>query len=639
MIGENPNNGFLNQFPYSDYHEMNLDWILKSVKKIYTNMEDFTASNEVTYKGIWSITQQYENNDIVLDQVRGYMMISIKPVPAGIDILNEDYWIPVSPFRVDVEFDNTSYNAICNKTVTDKFAEVDSDISDNTTAIENEATAREDADDILDGKISANTDAITDEATARSGADAILDGKISDNADAIASNAAAIADETAARTSADVAINARIDNIVALPEGSTQGDAELMDIRVGANGVTYDSAGDAVRGQFDVLNGYLSDIENGKLIENKVIRPYHTSFIDSVFQYIDNSAAVEDEIYNYTSNNIVTVSASGYARLPAFEIPAGDYTFSIYNVFATQSYVKLGDGTVSSIKDYVEAPGSLWQGDISFEETVTLYLSTSSSWHLLELFNKNNFITPKANMTERKIYYAKFNDEVDVVGSISDTYNEYAFVKDNCLTMNNDHLNINTSAAKYVKVDMGSDVTMIKCRAKFKTASTNENVTLISTKRNTTANVQDIVQGSIHVNFLGSGCIVEIYDNSVRTQLASYDVIFNMDEEVEFGWSLAGDTMTVYLQDGTTRQLQSNEFVNKIGRYMIFELFTYHTPATEPPTDDFPHPVITGIYCSCQSGLPLRDNFKRVTGMAGAPSGHPYKLFRNSLATDTIFDN
>lgn len=49
-------------------------------------------------------------------------------------------------------------------------------------------------------------------------------------------------------------LNSRMSTFTSLPDGSTVGDAELVDIRVGYNGHVYPSAGDAVRHAFEKLN-------------------------------------------------------------------------------------------------------------------------------------------------------------------------------------------------------------------------------------------------------------------------------------------------------------------------------------------------------------------------------------------------
>ena len=81
---------FLNQFPYSDFHEMNLDWIIKTVKNLAAEMHDFTVVNKIAYADPidWNITTQYPAFNIVYDDASGRLMISKREVPKGISINN-----------------------------------------------------------------------------------------------------------------------------------------------------------------------------------------------------------------------------------------------------------------------------------------------------------------------------------------------------------------------------------------------------------------------------------------------------------------------------------------------------------------------------------------------------------------------
>lgn len=89
-------NAFLHKYPYQTLHEMNLDWIISAMKELAAEMENFEATNKITYKGPWDITKQYPLWSIVTDNNFGY--ISTKIVPAGIDISNTEYWTNIADF-------------------------------------------------------------------------------------------------------------------------------------------------------------------------------------------------------------------------------------------------------------------------------------------------------------------------------------------------------------------------------------------------------------------------------------------------------------------------------------------------------------------------------------------------------------
>ena len=92
----------------------------------------------------------------------------------------------------------------------------------------------------------------------------------------------------------DVAIQtARIDSIIALPDGSTTADAELVDIRIGANGTTYPSAGDAVRGQYEdnrnFCKDYIYGVNETYTVTAYSLNIFHVNLLEGVMYVFTNN--------------------------------------------------------------------------------------------------------------------------------------------------------------------------------------------------------------------------------------------------------------------------------------------------------------------------------------------------------------
>lgn len=109
---------FWKKYPYTNFHELNLDWILARMMELHEEWDEFTAVNKITNAGAWDITKQYQAWTIVSDNNIGY--ISLQPVPAGVAISNTEYWGVIADYDIlitdlsnrisDLENDVTTIN-------------------------------------------------------------------------------------------------------------------------------------------------------------------------------------------------------------------------------------------------------------------------------------------------------------------------------------------------------------------------------------------------------------------------------------------------------------------------------------------------------------------------------------------------
>ena len=93
------------EFPHTRNYEGDLGYIIKMLTELTLKYNDFFQYNSIKFADPlqWDITKQYEAYTIVFDYDSGYSYISKRPIPAGVNITNPDYWCLVGPLIIDAQ--------------------------------------------------------------------------------------------------------------------------------------------------------------------------------------------------------------------------------------------------------------------------------------------------------------------------------------------------------------------------------------------------------------------------------------------------------------------------------------------------------------------------------------------------------
>ena len=89
----------IHRAPYTNFHDLNLDWIMDTLNEFNTKLTNFVRLATIKYADPiqWDITSQYEANTVVVDS-HGNAYLSVQPVPSGVSLDRTEFWTKIGNF-------------------------------------------------------------------------------------------------------------------------------------------------------------------------------------------------------------------------------------------------------------------------------------------------------------------------------------------------------------------------------------------------------------------------------------------------------------------------------------------------------------------------------------------------------------
>ena len=254
--------GLFDHFPYTNVHELNLDWILSMMKALEAEWESFTAGNSLQFADpmLHDITKTYAKNTIVLDG-NGNAYVSLQAVPVGVSLDSTEYWLMVFDYEAFRENVNSNFTFRYYRNDNRAKAAISSGDWLTLDDVLYKATANIAYDELLEDGVNITHFTLEDfiKQFMLSATQLINQYKADIDSSEATYRAELAADVAATVENLQTQFNAAIAGVTV--------DSEVINARVGSNGRTYSTLEERLNSQFELAYNELNYLNCGNILD------------------------------------------------------------------------------------------------------------------------------------------------------------------------------------------------------------------------------------------------------------------------------------------------------------------------------------------------------------------------------------